>query len=179
VYLSEWTRVSFHLVRDIRLLYPPTLSPPQCLTQVTATGRHPSNPKTCRPLLNTDCLLALPGTGRHLLTGVRPALLNTDLLQALPSTGRHLLTGAHLALPNTVSLLTLLNTDLLLALKGRRFSLPNTGSLLAINTGHHARKRVRRRYASRTKHELMGLPPHDVMALRRHDIAKLDFGSCI
>jgi hypothetical protein len=57
--------------------------------------------------------------------------------------------------------------------------LPNTGSLLAINTGHHAPKGVGRCYASRTKHELIELPPHDAMATRRHDIAKLDFGSCI
>jgi hypothetical protein len=69
---------------------------------------------------------------------------------ALPSTGRRLLTGVHLALPNSVRLLALLNTERPLALKARWLSLPNTGSLLVINmgslraisTGHRVPKNV-------------------------------------
>jgi len=91
------------------------------------------------------CLPLVMATGRHL------SKLKTCRLPALPNTGRHL-TGDHLLLPNTVRLLSFLNTDHLLALRGRWLSLPNTGSLLAIrntgsllaiNTGRHVPKNVR------------------------------------
>jgi hypothetical protein len=130
-----------------------------CLPLATATGRHLSNRKTCRllPLLNTD---------RRLLTGGHPSLPNTIRLPVPLNTDRHLLTGGHLAFPNTVRLPAVLNTahrplmDSHLAfpntvrrrvLKGRWLSLlntdslltlPNTGSPLAINMGHHVPKNV-------------------------------------
>jgi hypothetical protein len=91
-----------------------------------ATGRHLSNPKTCR-------LLALPNTGLRLLTDRR---LLTGRHPSSPNMGRRLVTGGHPALTNTVRPLALLNTDRPLTLKGRWLSLRNTDSLLALrNTG--------------------------------------------
>jgi hypothetical protein len=125
------------------------------------TGGHPSLPNTIRlpVLLNTD---------RHLLTDGHLSLPNTVRLPVSLNTDRHLLTGGHLAFPNTVRLPAVLNTahrplmDSHLAfpntvrrrvLKGRWLSLlntdslltlPNTGSPLPINMGHHVPKNVQR-----------------------------------
>jgi hypothetical protein len=141
-----------------------------CLPLATAIGRHLSNRKTCRllALLNTDRRL-LTGAHLSLPNTIRlPVLLNTDRLPALLNTDRHLLTGGHLAFPNTVRLPAVLNTDhrplmdsrqafpntvRRRALKGRWLSLlntdsllalPNTGSRLAINMGHHVPKNAQR-----------------------------------
>lgn len=132
-----------------------------CLPLATAIGRHLSNRKTCR-------LLALLNTDRRLLTGGHLSLPNTIRLPVLLNTDRHLLTGGHLAFPNTVRLPAVLNTDhrplmdshlafpntvRRRALKGRWLSLlntdsllalPNTGSPLAINMGHHVPKNIQR-----------------------------------
>jgi hypothetical protein len=131
-------------VREMRLMCLRTLFPPHCLPPDTATGRRPSIPNTClhlvlpntghQPFPNIDRLPALPHTGHHQITGCLPAL---------PPTGHLQITGRHLLLLNTFHLPALLNMASLLPLKSRWLSLPNTGSLLAINTAHRVPKNVR------------------------------------